>query len=177
MSKNLLLLLTLCFSMLGCTPSVSRYEAQTPKLDLRQYFNGKVQAWGLVQDYRGTVTRRFTVAIEGRWQGDTGTLDEHFVFDDGERQFRRWTLTRIDDRHYRGIADDVVGEAEGEIAGNALRWRYTLRLPVDGSSYDISFDDWMFQLDDQRLFNKATLSKFGVQVGEVTLFFQRVAAE
>jgi len=166
---------TLLLSLASCAPSLQQYQDKTPRLDLQHYFNGRVEAWGLVQDFRGNVTRRFEVSIDGRWQGDTGTLDEHFVFDDGEKQFRRWTLTKLDERRYRGTADDVVGEAEGEVAGNTLRWRYTLRLPVDDSSYDIAFDDWMYQMDEQRLFNKATLSKFGIQVGEVTLFFQKVA--
>ena len=169
-----LLPLVMVVSLIACTPSVTHYENKTPKLDLRQYFSGQVRAWGLLQNYRGEVTRRFTVEITGQWQGDVGTLDEHFLFDDGEKQFRRWTLTRLDERRYRGTADDVIGEAEGELAGNALRWRYTLRVPVDGSHYDIAFDDWMFQLDDKRLFNKATMSKLGVTVGEVTLFFERV---
>ncbi|MFZ5843769.1 MAG: DUF3833 domain-containing protein [Pseudomonadota bacterium] len=166
----------LLLSLASCTPSLQQYRHKTPRLDLQQYFNGRVEAWGLVQDGRGNVTRRFQVSIDGRWQGDTGTLDEHFRFDDGEKQFRRWTLTKLDDQRYRGIAADVVGEAAGEVAGNTLRWRYTLRLPVDGSTYDIAFDDWMYQMDEQHLFNKATLSKFGIEVGEVTLFFQKVAA-
>lgn len=166
----------LLLSLASCAPSLQQYQHKTPRLDLQQYFNGRVEAWGLVQDFRDNVTRRFQVSIDGRWQGDTGTLDEHFLFDDGEKQFRRWTLTKLDERRYRGTADDVVGEAEGEVAGNTLRWRYTLRLPVDGSTYDIAFDDWMYQMDEQRLFNKATLSKFGIEVGEVTLFFQKVAA-
>ena len=91
------------------------------------------------------------------------------------RKRRGWTLTKLDEQRYRGIAADVVGEAEGEVAGNTLRWRYTLRLPVDGSTYDIAFDDWMYQMAEPHLFNKATLSKFGIEVGEVTLFFQKVA--
>ena len=165
--------LALALALASCGPSLQYYQEKTPRLDLQRYFNGRIEAWGLVQDIRGTVTRRFQVSIDAHWQGVTGTLDEYFRFDDGEKQFRRWTLTKLDSRRYRGSADDVVGEAEGEVAGNTLRWRYTLRLPVDGSSYDIAFDDWMFQLDEQRLFNKATLSKFGVVVGEVTLFFQK----
>lgn len=166
----------LCSALPGCTSSIQHYSNNTPVLDLRQYFNGRIHAWGMVQDFRGTVTRRFTVRIDATWQDNTGTLDEYFQFDDGEQQFRRWTLTRIDASHYRGKADDVVGEAEGEIAGNVLRWRYTLRVPVDGTEYDIRFDDWMYLLDDNRLFNKASMHKFGIPVGEVTLFFERKTA-
>ncbi len=175
MKRILLLVLGLLMlpGLTGCMPSVSHYASTKPTLDLQQYFNGTVHAWGLVEDFRGTVTRRFTVRIDASWQGDTGTLNEYFQFDDGEQQFRRWTLTRIDAQHYRGVADDVVGEAIGEIAGNTLRWQYTLRLPVDGESYDIAFDDWMYLLDDKRMFNKASLHKFGIEVGQVTLFFQK----
>jgi hypothetical protein len=34
-------------------------------------------------------------------------------------------------------------------------------------------DDWMFQLDESRVMNKTSMSKFGVKVAEVTLFFDK----
>jgi len=67
----------------------------------------------------------------------------------------------------------VVGEAIGEVAGNALRWRYRLNLPVDGSVYEVSFDDWMYLMDEDTLINRSSMSKFGVEWGQVTLFFHR----
>ena len=74
---------------------------------------------------------------------------------------------------YTGTADDVVGVAQGQAAGNALNWRYTLRLPVDGSVYEVEFDDWMFLIDEQVMLNKAVMSKFGFRLGEVTLAFRK----
>lgn len=67
----------------------------------------------------------------------------------------------------------MVGEAIGEVAGNALRWRYRFNLPVDGSVYEVSFDDWMYLMDEDTLINRASMTKFGVEWGQVTLFFRR----
>ncbi len=163
------LLLTACAS-----PTPADYAAQQPTLDLRQYFNGKLLAHGIVTDRGGKVTQRFTVALTGSWQGDEGTLDEQFSYADGRREQRIWKLTRASDGRYTGRAADVLGEARGQAAGNALNWRYTLLLPVDGRTWEIDFDDWMFLVDDQVMLNRAVMSKFGIRLGEVLLSFQRL---
>ena len=166
-----------CALLAGCaSPAPADYASQTPVLDLREYFNGKLLAHGIVADRSGRVTQRFTVQLTGTWQGDQGTLDEQFSYADGRREQRVWRLTRGADGRYTGRADDVVGEALGQARGNALNWRYTLRVPVDGRSWEIEFDDWMFLVDPQVMLNRAVMSKFGIRVGEVLLSFQRLPA-
>lgn len=168
--------LSLCALVLlaGCASvDVSHYRAEQPALDLRQYFNGELDAWGMFQNRRGEVVKRFHVRIDARWQGDTGILDEHFTYSDGSTQRRIWTLQRQPDGSYIGRADDVIGEARGEVAGNALRWRYVLALPVDGKVYHVDFDDWMFLIDERVMLNRSFMSKFGFELGQVTLSFTR----
>ena len=81
-------------------------------------------------------------------------------------------LERADDLHDVGTRFlDVVGEAIGEVAGNALRWRYVLALPVDGKTYHVDFDDWMFLMDDKVMLNRSYMSKWGFDLGEVILTF------
>ena len=161
----------------GCaSPLPADYASQTPVLDLREYFNGRLLAHGIVTDRSGRVTQRFTVQITGTWQGDQGTLDEQFSYADGRREQRIWRLTRGADGRYTGRADDVVGEALGQASGNALNWRYTLRVPVDGRNWEIEFDDWMFLVDPQVMINRAVMRKFGIRLGEVLLSFQRLPA-
>ena len=150
---------------------VEQYRAETPVLDLKTYLNGTLDAWGMFQDRSGKVVKRFHVLIEASWQGEVGTLDERFTYSDGSTQRRVWTITRLGEGRYTGRADDVVGEAAGEAAGNALRWRYVLALPVDGKVYNVDFDDWMFLMDDKVMLNRSLMSKFGFRLGEVTLSF------
>ena len=158
----------------GCAgPQVSDYAQQRPALQLDRYFNGRIRAHGIFQKRGGEVVRRFTVVMDCRWEGNQGVLDEAFSYSDGSTQRRVWRLTKHADGRYTGRADDVVGEAEGQESGNAFRWNYTLRLPVDGKDYDVQFDDWMFLVDERVMLNRATMSKFGITLGEVLLSFTK----
>jgi hypothetical protein len=158
----------------GCAgQDIARYKDEKPALDLATFFNGKVIAHGIFQNRSGEVVRRFVVDMDGRWEGNEGVLDEHFTYSDGKRERRVWRLTRQADGRYTGKADDVVGTAGGRTAGNAFQWNYTLRLPVDDSVYEVQFDDWMYLVDEGVMLNRATMSKFGIRLGEVTLSFRK----
>jgi len=160
-------------SLLGCASvDVADYRAEQPPLDLAEYFNGTVDGWGMFQDRSGKVVRRFTVRIDGRWDGNRGTLDEHFEFSDGERQNRVWTLVRDGDL-YAGTAGDVVGTGQGLQQGNAFNMRYVLTLPYGGRTIDVDMDDWMYRIDEKTVLNRAEMRKFGFRVGEVTLSFRK----
>ena len=167
----LTVLLAVAIAGCGAIP-VSLYAQEKPALDLKQYFSGHVIAHGIVQDRSGKVIRRMVVDMKGTWVGDVGTLDENFTYSDGKTEKRIWTIRKNGDR-YIGTAADVVGEAQGEASGNALNWKYVLALPVDGSVYNVDFDDWMWQLDDKVMMNRATFSKFGIRFGEVLITFYK----
>jgi hypothetical protein len=151
---------------------VAQYASEKPPLDLAHYFNGTVDGWGMFQDRSGNVVKRFTVRIDCTWNGNEGTLDEHFVYADGTTQDRKWKLVKDGDR-YTGTAADVVGIASGAASGNALHWNYVLAVPVDNRTWNMDMDDWMFLVDDRTMLNRTTMSKFGFRVGEVTLSFRK----
>lgn len=156
----------------GCAgPRIDDYAGQRPVLDLRRYFDGRVNAYGIVHDRFGRLTSRFTVVMDCHWDGDTGTLDERFTYADGRTERRVWTLTRQADGRYAGSAGDVVGTASGQVRGNAFQWRYTLRLPIAGQLREVQFDDWMYLMDERVMLNKAVMSKYGIRLAEVTLSF------
>ena len=179
LSRALVLALAVSASLLaGCAgPQVSDYAAEKPTLDLRQYFNGTLDAYGVFTDRSGKVVKRFTVVMDCKWSGaagqEVGVLDEAFTYSDGTKDRRIWTLKRGTDGKYTGTAGDVLGEAAGEEKGNAFRWGYTLLLPVDGKTIEVQFDDWMYLMNDKVMLNKATMSKFGFKLGEVTLSFAK----
>jgi len=168
------LLVALSLLLSGCSaPMPAQYAAERPVLDPTRYFNGRLDAWGMFQDRFGNVVKRFTVEMNCRWEGDTGTLEEDFLYSDGTRERRVWTLRKVAPDRFIGTASDVVGEAVGSVAGNSFNWRYTLALPIDGRTWHVDFDDWMFLIDDQVMLNRAVMSKFGIRLGEVTLSFTK----
>lgn len=161
------------FVTTSCSVTPEEYKNETPVFDLASYFNGNVEAWGIFQDYSGKVIKRFNVKMIGTWSDNRGILDERFTYSDGTTQRRIWRLQKIDDNNYTGTADDVVGVATGIAHGNALQWKYTMALTVDGETYHVQFDDWMYLVDKDTVINRSIMKKLGVSLGEVTLFFKR----
>ena len=179
MQRRLLLAagITSAAALAGCAgPQIDQYASEKPLLDLRTYFNGTLDAYGVFTDRSGAVVKRFTVVMVCTWNGDDGVLDETFNYSDGTTGKRIWRMKHLGNGQFSGRADDVVGEARGEQKGNAFRWGYTLLLPVDGKTYEVQFDDWMYLMDQRVMLNKAEMSKFGVRLGEVTLSFVKRGA-
>lgn len=172
MIRALLILLSVLVTGCASAPKPQDYAAEKPTLDLREYFTGTVDGWGSVQDRSGKVTRRFTVEIICQWTGTEGTLDERFQWSDGKTETRIWTIRKNGDR-YIGTARDVIGEATGVAAGNALQWNYRLALPADLGGHEVEMDDWMWLIDASTLANKTHMSKFGINVAEINIFFRK----
>ncbi|MEM6603728.1 MAG: DUF3833 domain-containing protein [Pseudomonadota bacterium] len=175
MTKTLFsLMLTMLFLLSGCGSSgLDHYKGTKPQADLKAFFTGPVKAWGIIQDWRGDVVSRFDVDMQGSWKGNIGTLEEDFVYYDGSTQRRVWTITQKKDGKYIGTASDIIGEAEGATNGSALRWAYSMDVPVDDTTYRLYFDDWMWMMNDGVLINRSYLKKFGFTVAELTLFMQK----
>ena len=171
---NLILLMGVLIMFSGCSGnSLEEYKDTTPKADIQEYFNGPIKAWGIIQDRSGRVTRRFDIDMVGKWDGDTGTLTEHFSYYDGKKQERVWTIKKLSDGGYEGTAADILDKATGRAEGSAVRWHYVMDLPVDDTTYRIKFDDWMWVMNDGVLINRSYLKKFGITVSELTIFMQK----
>jgi hypothetical protein len=162
----------------GCsTMKIEDFEGTEPRLRLEEFFAGKSRAWGTFEDRFGNLRRQFTVDIVGTWDGRTLTLEEDFVFADGETDRRVWEITKVDEHTYEGRAADVHGVAMGKVYGNALTWTYDVDLKMKDRSLTVTFEDWMWQLDEHVLLNKAEVRKWGFKVGEATIFFRRLPAD
>jgi len=149
------------------------FKNTKPELKIEKYFEGNVKAWGMLQDRKGKVTRQFSANMNGSFENNILTLEEDFFWNDGEKQKRIWKIEKIDDHNYIGTAPDVIGEAKGVSYGSAFKFEYTLLVPFKGKNIKINFDDWIFKQDENVAINKATLSKFGFKVGELTVVFNK----
>jgi len=158
----------------GCTSmNAIDFKDSEPTLVLEEYFSGNTRAWGIFEDRFGKLRRQFTVDIAGTWDGRELVLDERFAYSDGERDRRVWKIVKTGDHSYEGRAGDVVGTAAGLAYGNALNWRYDMDLKVGDGTWRVHFNDWMFLQPNRVLINRARVSKFGIEIGEVTLFFMK----
>jgi hypothetical protein len=163
----------------GCSgkdKKIMQYSDMKPQIKIEEYFNGPIKAWGLIQDRSGEVTTRFDVTMVGTWNGSRGTLVEKFDYyegNEGKTTDRTWTIKKLGEDRYEGFADDIIGKATGKTSGNTVQWGYVMDIPVDGTTYRITLDDWMFLMNDGVLINRSYLKKFGFKVAELTLFMQK----
>ena len=149
------------------------FKDQKPRLIIEDYLTGNVKAWGILQNRSGKVTRQFSADLNGKWDGKQLILDEKFNWNDGEVQTRQWQITKIDEHNYEGTAGDVIGNAKGYSYGPAFKFEYVLLIPVKGREIKITFDDWIFMQDVRVAINRAKMTKFGIKVAELTVFFQK----
>ncbi len=165
-----------CVVATGCSSmKIEQFEGTQPKFVLEEYFAGKTRAWGVVHDRFGKLRRQFTVDITGTWDGEKLVLVEDFLYSDGEKDQRIWTITKIDEHTYQGKAGDIIDVATGKLYGNALQWQYSMDLKMgEGDRTRVSFNDWMYLQPDNMLFNRAMISKLGIDVAEVSIFFRKL---
>ncbi len=162
------------FTLTGCsTMDINDYTDSDPQLKIEEYFSGETVAWGMFQDRFGNVQKRFKVLMSGKVEDGKLVLNEDFIYADGTQSKRIWTIKILGNGQYEGEAGDVVGVAIGKSAGNAFNFKYQMRLPISGREWVVSFDDWMFLQEEGVLLNVATMSKWGIKLGTLTVAFEK----
>lgn len=159
----------------GCsTMSVKEYADRRPELKPEEYFDGHVKAWGIFENRSGKVTREFTGDFHGKWDGTTLRIDETLNYKNGETDERTWEFTKTGDNTYELTAENIVGEGTGKARGNALHLEYTLGVDVDGSTWNLTADDWMYRQDERTVINRASLTWYWFKAGELTIVYRKV---
>jgi hypothetical protein len=166
-SSALVQILSAC----ATAPSAPADAASQP-FALERDLAGRSTARGEFRAIRG-VRRPFTAHLDGVLRGDVFELQEHFVFDDGERDLKTWRLRQVAPGRFEGTREDVVGVAVGRQDGDSFRLEYNVRLPAEnGRGRVVRFRDILF-LNAEGVGNRATVGWHGLRVGSVTLQIKR----
>jgi hypothetical protein len=143
------------------------YEEHGHVLNLREHLNGPIICEGVLYGPFGKVTSRFVADMNVTWDGNTGTMTEHFRYDDGSTQDRCWTLTLGNDGSVKATAPDVIGEGRGMAKGHALQLLYKLKLPESAGGHVLDAVDWMYVVENGTIMNRSQFRKFGIKVAEL----------
>lgn len=152
------------------------YAGGEPCFDLREHLKGAIKCEGVIYGPLGRVASRFDADFEAEWQGNRGTMREHFRYDSGNRQDREWQLTLGNDGTIRAEAEDLVGPGTGRQAGSAAQLRYRIRLPREAGGHVLSVTDWMYLTPGGVIVNRSQFRKFGIKVAELVATMRRVEA-
>lgn len=169
--KNLVLAFIITILLTGCTAmKIEDFDNTKPEFIPQEYFNGKLRAYGIVKDRSGKITRSFKGTMIGSWdKNGVGTLDEYFVYDNGEEMKRIWTLKPTGNKKFIATANDIIGESPMIANGNTVMLDYVMRVPYKDSTIDLSVQDWLHLQDDGVIINHSKMKKFGFVVGELVI--------
>lgn len=156
---------TLFFSFRAQSPS--DYAGTTPTFSLKENLSGKIVSEGLIYGPNGKMTNSFVAEMFGEWEGDTGTLSEHFTYSNGKVQSRKWFLKIGPNKTFTATADDIVGEARGVVSGSTVMMTYQIVLPAEAGGHTLTATDWLYLTEDGTIMNKSEMRKFGIKVAEL----------
>jgi hypothetical protein len=171
--KNLGALFMSTCLLSACSSEISYYKNQPPELNLQRYLQGKIVGSGIIKDWHGRVTQQFDFSADASWEKDICTFKEEMKYYNGKIDHRTWIIKKINDHYYEGSTAELIGIAKIFVEGNAMNWQYKMDVNVNGSTYRLSFDDWMYLMKNNTLINQNKFKKFGITVGSLVLFMQK----
>ena len=171
---RIFLLSLLSFTFISCSSvSIEDFNGKEPDFDFLNFFQGDVEAWGIIEDRFGNLKRQFKVEMFGKMDNGILIVEEDFYYSDGEKDKRIWKFNKLSEKNYNGIANDIIGTALGKEEGNAFNMSYQMDLDIGLMELRVTFDDWMYRIDKNTVINKASISKYGLNIANITLFFYK----
>lgn len=152
------------------------YAGHGPAFDIRERLRGALACDGVIYGPTGRVSARFVARMHATWDGDTGTMTEHFRYDSGAVQDRAWVLKVGPDGRITATAPDLVGTGRGVQKGAGVMLRYTIRLPDSSGGHALRVTDWMYLMENGTIINRSEFRKFGVRVAELVATMRPVDA-
>lgn len=143
------------------------YSGSGEQFDLRRHLNGPIDCEGVIYGPFGRVVSRFAGKFDARWDGSRGVMKEHFRYDSGSEQHRKWQLILGDDGQIEATAADVIGIGRGQQTGSAVQLKYRIRLTKEAGGHVLDVDDWMYLAPNGAIVNRSQFRKFGILVAEL----------
>lgn len=152
---------------------VASSQAHARDLRLEEFFKGRTTATASFSAITG-LKRTFKVTLHGRWNGQTLTLREDFVYDDGERDTKTWRFTKTGWNTYSGTREDVIGATKVTVVGNKAWFNYLVDLDPGPDRNIVRFYDTLTLSEDGRtMLNTAKVFKGPLPVAKVRVDFRR----
>lgn len=147
------------------------------EFNLTNFLEGRTRAWGIFEDRFGRVRQRFIVEMNGYWSDRMFRLHEKFIYGDGREETRTWQVRPGSNDTFTATCPDCVGQATGVAEAGEINMSYVFRLDLKGRKLHVRFADRLIRIDSRRAVNRAVMSKWGIRLGELSLFFERSNAD
>lgn len=127
------------------------YLEKGVRVDIKRFFDGKIEGFAIVQDEKGEISDTSVINIEASWEENKGVIKQNYKYANGDRDSRTWLIT-LDNggATFSAIGHDVATPAQGRKVGNAIQMIYSLLLEgnMKGKKDAVRFDDKYYLTDE-----------------------------
>lgn len=124
------------------------YLEKAPKVNVKDFFDGDLEGFAIIQDANGKIENSFIVKVDGKWEENKGTVRHNYIYNGGKKDSRTWLITVNDPENYTAIGHDFIAPGQGRQFGNASQVIYTLTYPYKDKKEKIDFEDNLYLVDE-----------------------------
>lgn len=147
--------------------------ARALPITLVEAFRGRSLGAGVFRAPLAGIERRFTARLHGRLRGDTLTVVEDFVYDDGQEDRLTWVFTRTGEGTWDGRREDTVGTAKVVEDGREIRLTYLADFRSTSGVTRLGFADVIYRPAPGLVVNDAVVTRWGLPIGTVRFELRR----
>lgn len=151
----------------GCATTPPSPVGETLPITLADAFTGRSTGTGVFRVSLTGAERRFRADLNGRLRGNTLTVVEDFVYDDGQKDRLTWVFTRSGAGTWTGKREDTVGVATVVETGREVRLTYLADFRSPGKVTRLGFNDVIYRRPDGLIVNDGVVTREGIPVGTV----------
>lgn len=156
------------------TPAPIDYLEKSTKIDIRNFFNGDLEGFAIVQDAQGKIDSSYTTKISGKWEDGRGNIQYNYSFNNGKKDSRTWLITINDSSSYSAIGHDFLETGHGRNQGNASVVNYSLNAIVKDKKQRVDFEDQLYLVDEKSAIIISTMRQSGSIVGKAIISLKKI---
>lgn len=156
-------------------PSPIQTLEKAPKLDVKNFFNGDIEAFAIVQDNTGKITGSFTAKINGKWDDNKGVWQQNFVYENGKKDSRTWLVTLDSNGDFSAVGHDVVTPGKGKQLGNAMQMLYSLSVMQNGQKQVVDYEDNFYLVDERSAIAISSIRTDHIPSGKAIISFKKIS--
>ncbi len=150
------------------------YLDKAPKFNIKNFFNGNLEGFAVIKNENGKIENSFVLDVDGKWEGDKGTVRYNYVFNGGKKDSRTWLFTVDDAENYTAIGHDFISPAKGRQAGNVSQILYTLIYPHKDKKQNVDFEDNIYLIDENSVIIISEMFIGKNKIGTATIALKKI---
>jgi hypothetical protein len=149
------------------------YLENGSKINIKSLLDGNLDSFAVLFDENDKIENVFVGKIDGKWEGNKGTVRYDYIFSGGVKDARTWLISLNEDKTFSAIGHDAISPADGRQVGNVAEMIYTLLIPHKNMKQKVEFTDRVFAVDEKSAIIISRKTVNGKHIGKAVISIKK----